>query len=190
MLCSILPGLCSFLPGLCSHPAWAVPIPAWAEPVFHPVQAVLIPARAGGQGHSDASRDRFRRADGAQLRCPCVSIPVRPVYLAAVPPEEEQSRAPSGDRPGSVPTSSGLAVTGFLCCASAEGRGEADAESAHWQPRSEGADPCFVPWPCLPSLPWPEDAVPGPCVPQCRARHRAGLQPQAEQLEFNHSSYP
>lgn len=72
--------------------------------------------------------------------------------------------APSGGRPGSAPTSSGLAVTGFLCCASARGRGEADAKSARWQPRLEGADPYFVLWQCLPSLPCSEHAVPGPCA--------------------------
>lgn len=88
-------------------------------------------AWACSQGHLDASRQCFRRADGAQLSCFCVSIAAcstqseHGVPGSSFPCVEGQSTCfllglCLEAQPGSVPSSSGLGVTGFLWSASAK----------------------------------------------------------------------
>lgn len=112
-------------------------------------------AWACGQGCLDASRQRFRRADGAQLLCFCVSVATcstqseHGVPGSNFPRVEGQSAHFAlglclAARPGSVPSSNGLGVTGFLWCAPAKGSEEGDAKSAHWLLELEDADPYIV----------------------------------------------
>lgn len=159
-------------------------------------------AWACGQGYLSASRRCFRRADGAQLSCLSVSIAAcstqseHGVPGSIFPRVEGQSTCfvlglCLEAQPGSVPSSSGLGVTGFLWCASAKSQRTLmpSQHSGCWSWKMLTHILCcssaFLPCP-------PLRALCLACVPQFwdLMLGSESLQPQTEQLELNHSSSP